>query len=200
MSKKILLIFIKNPRLGHVKTRLARTVGDAEALRVYHFLLEKTRAAALRSTARRMLFYSDAVEENDAWASSFFEKKVQHGTDLGERMDNAFRAAFSAGAEKAVIIGSDCPELDEAVLNHAFDALDAADFAIGPVPDGGYYLIGMKNPEPSLFYGIEWSTETVRARTLEKIRALGKTVVLLPELSDVDTEEDWAGYLEREKH
>lgn len=197
MSKKILLIFIKNPRLGYVKTRLARTMGNVEALRIYRFLLEKTHAAALRLNAHKMLFYSDFIEEGDIWSRDFFDKKVQRGADLGERMDNAFREAFDAGAEKVVIIGSDCPELNESVLNQAFEALDSTDFVIGPVPDGGYYLLGMKSPEPSLFYGIEWSTETVRALTLEKIGALNKTAALLPELTDVDTEEDWAGYLEK---
>ncbi|MFN0036661.1 MAG: TIGR04282 family arsenosugar biosynthesis glycosyltransferase [Saprospiraceae bacterium] len=189
--KNALLIFIRNPALGKVKTRLARTLGDAEALRIYHILLGQTRAAALGCAAERWLFYSDFVAENDGWDSPFFQKKTQHTGELGERMEAAFQLAFEAGAHKAVIIGSDCPELTGAVLQQAFDLLDAADFVLGPVPDGGYYLLGMKALDPSIFRGIAWSTATVREKTLEKMAATGKSCALLPMLSDVDTEEDW---------
>lgn len=186
-----LLIFIRNPQLGKAKTRLARTLGDEEALRIYRILLEKTRMAALGVEAERWLFYSDFIDENDDWPEADFYKKTQTSGDLGERMEQAFRTAFEAGAEKVVIIGSDCPELTGEMLQMAFDKLDKADFVLGPVPDGGYYLLGMKQLESSAFHGIEWSAETVRARTLEKIQAAGKSCALLPALSDVDTEEDW---------
>jgi rSAM/selenodomain-associated transferase 1 len=186
-----LLIFIRNPQLGKVKTRLARTIGDGEALRIYDILLEKTRKAALGCEADRFLFYSDFVDNQDHWSPDFFQKKIQHFGDLGERMEAAFENAFESGAHKAIIIGSDCPELKGELLQQAFDLLDASDFVLGPVPDGGYYLLGMKILESSLFYDIEWSTETVRAKTIEKILSVGKTFALLPVLTDVDTEADW---------
>ncbi len=187
----ILLIFIRNPQLGKVKTRLARTLGDEEALRIYHVLLEKTRAAALGVQAERWLFYSDFIDKNDDWPEADFSKKTQSEGDLGERMEQAFRTAFEAGAMKVVIIGSDCPELTGALLQTAFDRLDESDFVLGPVPDGGYYLLGMKELESSVFRDIAWSTETVQARTIKKMQAAGKSCALLPVLSDVDTEEDW---------
>ncbi len=186
-----LLIFIRNPQLGQVKTRLARTVGAPEALRIYRILLEKTRLAAQDVAAQRLLWYSDIVDLQDDWSNVDFDKRIQHTGDLGERMEAAFRTAFAEGATKALIIGSDCPELTGAMLQQAFDALDHADFVIGPVPDGGYYLLGMKQLESALFYDIEWSTATVRAVTLEKIRAAGRAYALLPMLADVDTEADW---------
>ncbi|MBC7776555.1 MAG: TIGR04282 family arsenosugar biosynthesis glycosyltransferase [Phycisphaerae bacterium] len=189
--KNILLVFIRNPQLGKVKTRLARTLGDEEALRIYHILLKKTRATALACKAERWLFYSDFITENDEWLRSDFQKKIQHTGDLGERMDEAFKMAFGAGAEKVAIIGSDCPDLTGELLQQAFDLLDSTDFVVGPASDGGYYLIGMKALEPSVFQGIQWSTETVREKTLEKIRVTGKSCALLPMLLDVDTEEDW---------
>lgn len=192
--KNTLLIFIRNPILGKVKTRLARTVGEEEALHIYQFLLEKTRLAALGCNAERWLFYSDAVETSDQWTTDLFQKHIQHSGDLGERMQAAFHQAFDAGAEKVLIIGSDCPQLNGAGLQQAFERLDGVDFVLGPVPDGGYYLLGMKTLEPSVFQGIEWSTDTVQEATLEKIRELGKTVALLPVLSDVDTEADWKAY------
>ncbi|MBK6998112.1 MAG: TIGR04282 family arsenosugar biosynthesis glycosyltransferase [Lewinellaceae bacterium] len=195
--KNTLLIFIRNPQLGKVKTRLAQTLGDEEALRIYQILLKKTRSAALACEAERYLFYSDFVDEQDDWAPAFFQKKIQHRGDLGARMESAFQQTFESGAKKVIIIGSDCPELSGETLQQAFDLLDTADFVLGPVPDGGYYLLGMKALESSVFHNIEWSTETVRAKTIEKILAVGKSYALLPILSDVDTEEDWRGLMIR---
>jgi rSAM/selenodomain-associated transferase 1 len=189
--KNILLIFIRNPQLGKVKTRLARTLGNEEALRIYHILLGKTRSAALGCAAKPWLFYSDFIDEKDAWDVRFFHKTIQHPGDLGERMESAFQQAFDSGAQKVVIMGSDCPELTGVMLDHAFELLDSADFVLGPVPDGGYYLIGMKTMEPTVFQGIEWSTETVRTHTIEKIEQARKSFALLPMLQDVDTEADW---------
>lgn len=187
----LLLIFTKNPVLGKVKTRLAATVGDAEALRIYQLLLEKTRRAALDVEAGRWLFYSDFLEPDDDWPETYFQKKLQTGHDLGERMENAFRQAFASGAGKVVIIGCDCPDLNGVLLQEAFQRLNEADFVLGPATDGGYYLLGMRQLEPALFRGIAWSTDAVRAETLKKMQAAGKTCFLLPELTDVDTEEDW---------
>ena len=192
-----LLIFAKNPRPGRVKTRLANTLGDVEALRIYRFLLQKTRETALAVEARRCLRYSDAITQDDEWPEEQFEKFVQEGADLGERMNAAFLRAFDDGAGKAVIIGSDCPELDGALLAEAFSALDASDVVIGPAPDGGYYLLGMRQHQPALFADIVWSTPAVLPATLEKAARLGLKVHLLPELSDIDTETDWRAYLDR---
>ena len=139
----ILLLFIKNPRLGYVKTRLAASVGNEAALQIYHILLEKTREAALGSEAERWLWYSDEIPENDDWSANLFNKKLQPGGDLGNRMSGAFNAAFEAGAQKVVIIGSDCPEVTGELLEEAFDQLASNDVVIGPTFDGGYYLLGM---------------------------------------------------------
>ena len=114
------------------------------------------------------------------------------------RMEAAFQEAFDAGANKVLIIGSDCPELSGEILEQAFELLDQHDFVLGPVPDGGYYLLGMRHLEPAVFRDIVWSTETVGAKTLEKIADLGKTVVLLPMLDDIDEAEDWKAYLENQ--
>lgn len=193
--KNTLLIFIRNPQLGKVKTRLARTLGDVEALRIYELLLEKTRIAALGCTAQRWLFYSDFVPEKDDWPQKDFQKSIQSAGDLGERMEAAFQVAFEAQAQKVLIIGSDCPALSGDILNQAFDLLDTADFVIGPVPDGGYYLIGMKSFSPTVFQQMEWSTESVREKTIEKIVAASQSFALLPMLTDIDTEEDWLHFL-----
>ena len=96
-----------------------------------------------------------------------------------------------------MIIGSDCLDLRTAHLEAAFAALDSHDYVLGPATDGGYYLLGMNAPEPALFQGIAWSTERVLSATLDKIAELGRTVSLLPALSDIDYEEDLLAALER---
>ena len=136
----MLLIFIKNPRLGHVKTRLARTMGEEAALKTYQILLEKTRLAALGAPLQRLLFYSEQIDPADAWDDSVFEKRVQTEGDLGARMQHAFEQAFELGAEKVAIIGSDCPELTPAILQSAFDLLDQHDFVLGKCCFSGYCL------------------------------------------------------------
>ncbi len=193
----LLHIFIKNPRLGYVKTRLAATVGEEAALAIYLQLLDKTRQAALMSTSERWLWYSDHLGSDDGWSDAAFSKKIQHQGDLGERMAAAFEQGFANGANKAVIIGSDCPELDGGILQAAFDALDTHDCAIGPTPDGGYYLLGMRRFRPELFQDIAWSTEAVFSATLERMGQLGLECFQLPVLSDIDNQGDWEAYLGR---
>lgn len=195
----LLLIFIKNPQLGKVKTRLARSVGDEQALKIYKKLLELTRTATLETSVRRWLFYSDFVEKRDGWRAADFDKKVQTGGDLGERMKNAFREAFAAGARQVVIIGSDCPEISPKILQEAFEKLKygAVEVVVGPAPDGGYYLLGTNSFFPEIFENIEWSTERVLPTTLQIAQKFGRKIHLLPELSDVDTEEDWLRWLQK---
>ena len=197
-----LLLFIKNPQLGRVKTRLAATVGDELALEFYRRLLHFTRQVALETEAERHLFYSDFVDENDDWPARFFQKKKQSGHDLGERMKAAFQSVFNKNEsvllkKKVVIIGSDCAQLTSDILDSAFQKLETAPFVIGPSFDGGYYLLGMNRFEPSVFDEIEWSSSSVFQKTLEKITALGLEVSLLPALPDIDTEDDWLRFATR---
>jgi rSAM/selenodomain-associated transferase 1 len=191
------LVFFRNPEKGQVKTRLAATVGDDEALRIYGLLAEKTRLAVQGlPEVRRRVLYSSFVPERDEWDPLFFEKKIQTDGDLGQRMAEAFRAAFAEGADRAVVVGTDCPELSPDLLAQAFGALrDRAPVMLGPALDGGYYLLGMSAFFPELFEGIDWSTDRVLAQTLQRAQSLGKTCHLLPPLRDVDTEEDWRSYL-----
>ncbi|MEK7255123.1 MAG: TIGR04282 family arsenosugar biosynthesis glycosyltransferase, partial [Bacteroidota bacterium] len=195
--KNALLIFIKNPRLGKVKTRLAATLGAENALKIYLALLERTRQAALQVAADKYLFYSDFVDETDEWRAADFLKKIQRGNDpeysgqaLGERMANAFAEVLPAH-EKAIIIGSDLPGLTGEILADAFAKLDHADFVIGQAEDGGYYLLGMKEFQPAVFQEISWSTPLVFEQTIERILSLGKSFATLPVLPDIDTAEDW---------
>lgn len=187
-----LIIFIKNPVPGKVKTRLAKDVGDKQALLIYHSLLDYTKSIASFINAKRYLFYSDVIIE-DKWSPTQFTKKVQSGNDLGERMSNAFTKVLKHHP-KALIIGSDCPELDFITISQAFETLDNHDYVIGPSLDGGYYLLGMKALNADVFDDITWSTDTVLTQTIKKIEDSNRTCGLLPKLSDVDYKEDWEKY------
>jgi rSAM/selenodomain-associated transferase 1 len=183
-------VFIKNSELGHVKTRLAKTVGDENALRIYKALIEKTKEQIKDVKAQKSIYYSSYIDNYDQFASDEYAKRLQMGDDLGERMKNTFEAAFNQGAEKAVIIGSDCWQLTEEVLNEAFSALDKSDFVIGPAVDGGYYLMGMSTFIPEVFNEKEWSTSNVLVDTLLDVQNKGLSHQILRTLSDVDYEED----------
>ncbi|NNE27994.1 MAG: glycosyltransferase [Saprospiraceae bacterium] len=189
-SDRVLLIFIKNPELGKVKTRLAKDVGPAKALEIYNDLLEHTRNITVATNAHRILFYSSHIDLQDQWPSDIFEKRLQVQGDLGEKMVHAFQTGFQK-AKKVVIIGSDCPQLSTNEIEKAFTTLDQKDVVIGPALDGGYYLLGMKSLQVNLFQGIPWSTEKVADLTLEKVLDSGKTCHLLKPLSDIDYLEDW---------
>ncbi|MFN4080781.1 MAG: TIGR04282 family arsenosugar biosynthesis glycosyltransferase [Saprospiraceae bacterium] len=195
-QKRFLIIFVKNPIAGKVKTRIARTMGDEAALRIYQVLLEMAKTTALGVDAERLLCYSDEVIENDAWPPLFFKKEKQADGDLGQRMAAAFARAFALGAHKAVIIGSDCPDLSAEIVRQAYDALDAADVCMGPTLDGGYYLLGMKAPCATLFEGVAWSTEVVAGQTRQKAAAAGLKLAELPQLNDIDEEKDWRQWAE----
>ena len=190
MEKNLLMIFIKNPVAGEVKTRLGASIGSANALQVYKKLLSHTREIAVQVKCDREIWYSSMIDQRDSWNSDLFEKKLQQGRNLGVRMSGAFQQAFEAGYEKAVIIGSDCPELEPQHIEDAFDALRSQDAVIGPSEDGGYYLLGMKKYTPEIFSDIEWSTSSVFEETKRHFEQLGLTCKTLEVLNDIDTIED----------
>lgn len=200
MTNKTLKIFIKNPQLGNVKTRLAKSVGSKEALNIYKKLLIYTKSVSLGVKANREVWYSSLIEEFDIWDTNQFIKKLQSGANLGDRMAMAIQESFKNNkGEKVVLIGSDCAEITTKVIEKAFTMLDENEVVIGTANDGGYYLIGMKNYYPELFTEIEWSTTSVLNQTLSKIKKDGLSYVLLEALNDVDTLEDWNKVKERIK-
>lgn len=186
---KHLIVFVKNPVLGTVKTRLAKTIGDQSALEIYLDLMRKCRDESLAAEAKRHLFYSKQIIKGDLWPEEGFEKKLQVEGDLGEKINAAFSNVFQERG-KVLIIGSDCYDLTAAIIEDAYRALDTSDVVIGPANDGGYYLLGTSKFCPVLFEGINWSTETVLKETIEQAEKENLSVALLPELIDIDTIED----------
>lgn len=187
-NNKLLLIFTRNPELGKVKTRLAKTVGDETALKIYIFLLQKTREVSLKVSSDKAIYYSVKIRENDIWDTNSYQKHLQMGDDLGFRMQHAFQQSFKDGYQKVVIIGSDLYDLTPEIIENSFIQLDTSDVVLGPAKDGGYYLLGMKKLHPTIFQNKEWGTATVLKETLEDLK--DKKVSLLEELNDVDVYED----------
>ena len=187
MMDDALIIFIKNPVEGTVKTRLAKDIGNSQALMIYKYLLAHTRNISCSIQANRLLFYADALPIRDEWLENDFAKLLQTGEDLGSRMFNAFQTAANKGNSRIIIIGSDCIQLTAELITKAFSELQTHDFVIGPAKDGGYYLLGMKCPEKRLFKNKRWSTHTVFNDTIADIKAMSKSVFVLPLLSDIDT-------------
>ncbi|CAH0999259.1 hypothetical protein LEM8419_00556 [Neolewinella maritima] len=195
MQQPALIIMVKNPIAGKTKTRLAQDVGDEMALRMYGILLEYTRDQALGLTdVTRYLHYSDHVRSDDGWPGDRFIKLVQVGPGLGERMAAAFDHAFARHHDRVIIIGSDCPGVTTELLDEAFAALTTHEVVIGPANDGGYYLLGMRHPHPTLFTDMSWSTSDVLEETLARTQVQGLSTHRLPVLSDIDHLEDWLGY------
>ncbi len=192
-SNNALIIFVRNPEPGKVKTRLAASVGEDAALAIYLELLQLTRNVALNVDTPKYLWYSHFIDNEDPWPSSGFTKRLQQGDDLGSRMAFAFEETLR-DHDKAVIIGSDCPYLTPVLIEEAFEALDEREFVIGPATDGGYYLLGMRRFIPGVFQDINWSTDSVCAETIRKIRQAGAQYRLLPTLGDIDEIEDWRRY------
>lgn len=198
-NSRLLIIFVKNQVKGKVKTRLAETVGNEQALQIYKKLTDYTYSVADAVDADRQVWYSDFIAKDDVWNKSdtVYAKKLQEGKGLGERMKNSFRQAFNAGYKRVVIIGSDCAGITENIINRAFNQLADYDLVVGPSEDGGYYLMGMNHFYGQLFEGISWSTDKVLPQTLKAAKESDLGFCLLPELNDIDNEEDWLAVKEK---
>ena len=150
-THKALIIFTRNPEIGKVKTRLAKTIGDLAALKVYRKLLEHTLHITRPLEVDKFVFYSEQIQENDHWDAATYSKELQNGVDLGERMHHAFELLFSRGYRQIVIVGSDIFELTTTGIQEAFTHLDSTNYVVGPALDGGYYLLGMNALKNKLF-------------------------------------------------
>jgi len=190
-----LAIFVKSPRAGQVKTRLGDAIGADEAAELYRSLgrqvVEQCVDPARHGTT---VWFAPAADEAEirSWLGDLGVDAFVPQSDggLGVRMAGMFEDHFARGASRVVVIGSDCPGMGRSKVQLALDSLDAADMAIGPARDGGYYLLGLRKPAPALFEAVSWSTDHVFQQTMRNAMALGLRVVVLPALRDLDTVED----------
>ena len=187
-----LVLMLKAPRLGTVKTRLAAVLGPEQATWIYRALVERQLAAVPTEWAVEVFYApADAEVEMRAWLGPGPHLVAQAEGDLGERLEAAVADALARSPGGVLVVGGDCPGLDATILREAARALETHDVVLGPAGDGGYYLIGLRSARPELFRGIAWSTERVLAQTVAKAEADACSVALQQKLDDVDTVEDW---------
>ena len=182
------LEFNTETKLGKVKTRLAKTIGNPSALAIYKKLLEHTESVLRPLNCDKAVYYSVKIRENDIWDSTIYQKHQQTGEHLGARMANAFKHGFKNNYQKIIIVGSDLYDLKTEHINQAFQDLETNDVVLGPAEDGGYYLLGMKQFHPKLFRNKNWGTDSVLKDTLKDLKE--ESVFLLETLNDIDFFED----------
>ena len=187
MTDALVIVFVKNIKLGTVKTRLAKTIGDLGAFEVYSELVKITELATEKLEIDKRIYFSTAVVDTK-WKNDF--KTVQNGVDLGERMLNAFKDGFEAGYKKIVLIGSDLPDINATHITKGIEALNENNVVFGPAEDGGYYLIGLSKMEESIFINKPWSQPSLLKETLQELQRLQVSVSTLAPLNDIDTYED----------
>lgn len=191
LSDDLLIILVKNPVLGKVKTRLALDLGEEMALRIYRKLVDNTMHHIQNLPADKWILFTDYQDEKIVPDRLSATTGLQKGKDLGERMQRAFLDGFRAGYHQICLIGGDCLEITAAIISEAFDRLHDHDFVLGPANDGGYYLIGMKRLLDRLFINKKWGTSSILKDTLSDIEKDNSSHFLLKELVDMDTLEDF---------
>ncbi len=189
MPKKLLLVFAKNKLFGLVKTRLAQSIGNEAAFKVYEQLFHLTETETQHVKGIDVhVYFSHEIDES-SWGNT--PKFVQQGQDLGARMSTAFKEGFKAGYTQIVGIGADLPDLTSKRIEAAFEELECNDFVFGPAADGGYYLIGLNGDKGLyVFEDKPWSTAELLNLTVAEIEANNHSLFLLEELNDIDTLED----------
>ncbi len=195
MSHNQLLVFAKVPKSGANKTRLIPALGAEGATNVYCQLVERT-LRQVQTLANKQIYHTtlcftggSIIEARAAFGASWTFQE-QSGSSLGDRLQHAIGSAFESGAQRVVVIGTDCPTLTSEDLYKALAQLENHDVVIGPALDGGYYLIGLRADQASLFADVDWSTAVVFEQTMQKAHSLNLSVHVLRQLADVDYPED----------
>ena len=204
---RALIMFARYPMRGQTKTRLAAGLGDEATLQLYEAMLADTAWSGgqlphCRCLAALTGLPADGSAPLDPLGRAPFAAyslSEQQGDDFGTRLGAAMELAVKEAGGSALLTGADSPEISATLLERAFRSLEDYDVVLGPAIDGGYYLIGMRAYHPTLFLGINWSTETVAAETEAAAHALGLTTTRLEELSDLDYLEDLRNLADRRR-
>lgn len=199
MADTALVIVARYPQAGTTKTRLARSLGDEETVRLYRaFLTDLASRFAGQAGYDLHWAYTPAGVDYKAFLAELAPSLVRHmrffpqeGDGLGKRLHNAFRQTYAQGYERTVLIGSDSPQLSADTIIEASRALDRVGVVLGPAEDGGYYMIAMRRPH-DVFHDIPMSTDAVLRMTVELALRQGLEVSLQETLFDIDELSDLA--------
>jgi rSAM/selenodomain-associated transferase 1 len=196
-----LLVFIRAPEAGRVKTRLSKRLSQDMVLELYkRFVLDVLRALGRCQYPIKVYYYPPGADSMmREWLGRGYTYHVQQGNDLGERMAAAFRSVFSEGFKQALLVGTDLPDLPERVIHDGFDALYTHNSVVGPTFDGGYYLIGFNadSYRQEIFEDVTWGTGEVFEQTLSRLRSHGHRYHLLMRWHDIDEYEDLTAFVQR---
>jgi len=197
-----LMIFLKEPVAGQVKTRLAKSLDSEKACNIYRGFLQMIVEKLITGNWQTQVFYASQGEPKELKRifPSSIEFIEQQGDNLGERMQKGFETNFKRGATKVTIIGGDSPDMPLDFIQQSFHSLSTQDLTLGPTPDGGYYLMGLKKNSPFLFEEIEWSTPAVLPSTLKIAHAHHLKILQLPQWNDVDDIEDYQDFIKSNPH
>lgn len=197
-----LIVFTRYPEPGKTKTRMIPALGGEGAASLQRQLTEHTfkqvkKLQSIRSISPEFHFTGGNQQLMREWLGENLIYYPQQSGDLGQRMYSAFAQAFAAGSKRVVIIGIDCPDINELLLDQAFDLLKKKDLVLGSAEDGGYYLIGLSSLFMQLFKDISWGSDRVLEQTTNIANKLGLNFDYLTTLNDIDRPEDlyiWEKY------
>ena len=190
-QRQALIVFGKNPLAGHVKTRLARSIGEIPAATLYRaFLLDSLEAFSTLDVDLRLYLAPSNTAIDPHVDAAFPDFLLQSGDGLGQRMSNAIKESFEAGYENVGIVGSDHPSLPVNILRQGFTEVHNGNVVLGPTEDGGYYFLALDRHRPQLFSGIQYGRPDVLEATMHKARMFHIEATLLDRWYDIDTIED----------
>jgi rSAM/selenodomain-associated transferase 1 len=203
VKDQCLLLLVKDPAHGPVKTRLARAIGENTTRALYENFIHDMIGRFEREAFPLFVCVhpEDALEGLKAVFGHHLRYLVQRGDDLGKRMEGCLRDVVARGFHRAILMGSDIPDLPREIVTNAFRFLNTVDCVIGPSFDGGYYLIGFRDDSllPEAFSGIRWGTDTVLEETIDILTEYHLTTHLLRTWGDIDTVDDLKRFLEQNR-
>jgi len=201
--KRQVLLFVRAPELGRVKTRLEKKMDAATVLRLYKCFIQDIMETLITGGHDIIIFFTPPNKRLavQSWLGETVSVQAQTGKTLGDRMRNAFSDVFATGVDQAVLMGGDLPDMDNRIIEESFEFLEKEGLVIGPALDGGYYLIGLRKNvfNSDLFSDIDWGTASVFRQTMGKIHAAGLNCHVLPSHQDIDTHDDLMALYQRSK-
>jgi rSAM/selenodomain-associated transferase 1 len=201
MKKACLIVMVRCPEPGQVKTRLATTIGEQGASELYECFVEDLLKSleGIPADLRIGFHPPNGRKCIENWLGSRFELIPQQGRDLGERQASLLQEAFSMGYGSAIVMISDAPDIPAEMVNGAIRALGSSDSVIGPCRDGGYYLIGFRAASfhKDLFQDITWGGPSASSTILDRMKGSGPGTVVLDTWWDIDDHGDLEAFFRR---